>query len=276
MSIITLISDFGTKDFSVSAIKGNLHGLIGKPTIIDITHEINPYDIVETAFILKAAYPNFPENSIHLIGVDSGYSEIHKHIVARLNNHFFIGTDNGVFSLLANKDEFDTIIEIEHPKAKESNFPMLDVFVDVAAQIIFNEKLENLGTPISRLTQWTSNQPNLADKNEIIGHIVYIDRYGNLVTDIKQNFFTSFQKNRKFEINASSAKIDIIHSHYNAFVNYENNSDLRQKVGKALAVFNSLNLLEIALFKTNPNHGGSAASLLGLHVGDSIRIRFED
>lgn len=275
MSIITLITDFGSKDYSVSAVKGSLYNLIDQPTIVDISHEVTPFNIFETAFLLKASYPNFPNGSIHIIGVDGEYSIEHKHLIAILNNHFFIGADNGIFSLLANENEFEKIIEIQHPKSKESSFPMRDVFVDIAAQIIFNEKLENLGTPINSINTWVKNIPNIARENEIIGHIVYVDRYGNIVTDITKEFFTHSRNNRKFEIIASSAKINKIYTNYNTLINYNLESSQRQQAGKALALFNSLNLLEIALYKSSPNFGGSASSLLGLHVGDSIKVVFE-
>lgn len=275
MSIITLTSDFGTKDFSVSAVKGSLYELIKNPKIVDISHSISPYNILETAFILNASYPNFPKDSIHLIGVDSEYSPVRKHLLAKLNEQYFIAADNGVFSLLASAEEYEIIIEIQHPKSKESCFPMRDVFVDIAAQIIFDEKLENLGSPISEITPpWVSNTPYNATKNELIGHVVYIDNYGNIITNITKELFTNFGQNRKYEIIASIVKINKIYPNYSSFINYDIASSPSQKVGKALALFNSLNFLEIALYKSNPNFGGSAASLLGLEVGDSIKVVF--
>ena len=276
MSIITLLSDFGTKDYYVSAVKGSLLELSKELTIIDISHEITHYNIIESSFVLKNAYLNFPKESIHLIGVDSLYTPKQKHIVAKLNGHFFIGADNGVFSLLAKAENYDQIIEIEHPKSKISSFPMRDVFVDIAAQIVFKEKLENLGTPISTIKMWKKNIPDLARDNEIICHVLHVDQYGNLITDLTKEVFDKQRNNKKFNIIASSAKINKIYPTYSSFVNYKLKSNQRQKAGTAMAIFNSLNLLEIALYKSNPNHGGSAASLLGFGVGDSIRIEFTD
>jgi len=276
MSIITLTSDFGIKDFSIAAIKGSLLNLIDKLTIIDISHEITPYCIPETAFILKAAYPNFPKNSIHIIGVDSAYSPEQKHIVAKIDGHYFIGADNGIFSLIADENKFEKIISIQHPKSENSPFPTLDVFAAIAAQIVFNEKLENLGSTTKTVKNWVKNKPNIARENEIIGHIVYIDSYGNIVTDISKSFFDKFSKNRSFQISASNAKLTKIYPSYNSFIDYSLPKENRKKSGSALAIFNSLGLLEIALYKSNPKQGGSAASLLGLCVGGSIKIVFED
>ena len=274
MSIITLTSDFGSKDYAVAAVKGSLLDLINNPTVIDISHEITPHSITETAYLLNAAYPNFPKNSIHIIGIDSEKTPEQRHLIARFNGHYFIGADNGIFSLIAEQDQFDIIIDIQHPKSKDSSFPMLDVFVDIAAQIIFNEKLENLGNPTTEIKKWIKNKPDILSDNELIGHVSYVDRYGNLVTDISKEIFDRVCRNRNFEIFASSAKISKIHQNYNSFINFELPNSQRQKTGNALAIFNSLGLLEIALYKSDPQHGGSASSLLGLDIGDSIKIKF--
>ncbi len=275
MSIITLTSDFGTKDYTIAAVKGSLLDLIDNPNIIDISHEITPYSIPETAFVINAAYPKFPKNTIHIIGVDSEKTPDQRHLVAYINEHYFIAADNGIFSLIAKENQFDKIIEIQHPKSDKSSFPMLDVFVDIAAQIIFKEKLENLGNIVTDIKEWIVNKPNISNENELIGHIVYIDRYGNIVTDISKDYFNKFKANRRFEIIVSSAKITKIHSNYNSFINYELPIAQRQRAGNALAIFNSLELLEIALYKSDPQHGGSAATLLGLCVGDSIKVVFK-
>ncbi len=275
MHIITLTSDFGSKDYAVAAVKGSLLDLIDNPTIIDISHEITPYNIPEAAYILNAVYSNFPKNSIHIIGIDSEKTLEQRHLIARYNGHYFIGADNGIFSLIAEQDQFDRIIEIQHPKSKDSSFPMLDIFVDIAAQIVFNEELENLGNSTTEVKKWIKNIPDLSSENELIGHVNYVDRYGNLVTDISKEFFDTVCNDRSFEIFASNAKIKKIHQNYNAFINFELPITQRQKTGNALAIFNSLGFLEIALYKSDPQHGGSASTLLGLEVGDSIKIVFE-
>jgi len=274
MSIITLTSDFGIKDYSVAAVKGSLLSQVESLTIVDVSHNITPYCIPETAYIIKAAFPKFPKDSIHIIGVDSLETVDQPHIVAKLDGHYFIGADNGVFSLLADFNQFDEVIKIDHPKSHTSSFPTLDVFVDIAAQIVLKEKLENLGSPIKSLNKWLRNTPDIAKKNEIIGHIIYIDSYGNVITDISKEFFDEFGENRSFEISASTAKISRIHPNYNAVINYDLPEEKRKKAGSALAIFNSLDLLEIALYKSNPKQGGSAASLLGLCVGGSVKIVF--
>ncbi len=276
MSVITLTSDFGIKDYSVAAVKGRLLQDLPAVTIVDISHNITPFNIPETAYIVKAAYPNFPKKTLHIIGVDGEKNNLHKHVVIQAKNHYFIGADNGIFSLLFPKEAIEEIIDIHHPKSQHSSFPTLDVFVDVAAEIVNGTPLANLGEPINQVKEWVQNTPNSAHHNELLGHIVYIDHLGNVITDISKSLFEKFNDKPSFEISISNAKITKIHENYSALVDYSLPSAQRQKPGKAMAIFNSLGLLEIALYKGIPNHGGSAASLLGLSVGDSITISFNN
>ena len=103
MSIITLITDFGIRDHSVAAIKAGLLTQLENPTIVDISHAISPYNVVEAAYILKAVYTDFPKNTIHIIGVNAARTPLHKHLIVQLNDHYFIGADTGLFSLLLGK-----------------------------------------------------------------------------------------------------------------------------------------------------------------------------
>ena len=100
MSIITLTTDFGMKDYFVAAIKGAIYTDLPDAKIVDITHNISPFNITETAYIIKNAYTHFPKGSIHIIGVDSESNQENKHIAIQLDGHYFIGTDNGIISLL--------------------------------------------------------------------------------------------------------------------------------------------------------------------------------
>ncbi len=272
MSIITLTTDFGLKDYSVSAIKGRLYQDLAQVTIVDISHLITPYNVAEAAYILKGAYPNFPDKTVHIIGVDAEMTEAHKHLVVQLDNHYFIGADNGLFSLLSHKNHFENIIEIHHPKSAYSSFPSLDVFVDVASEIINGTPLRNLGDPLKEVKQWKQHQPGISIENKLIGHVIYIDHIGNLIIDITQDLLDDFTKKKPFEIIVGSAKITKIHTHYGALIDYSLPEHQRQKPGKAMAIFNSLGFLEIALYKGAPHSGGSAAGLLGLSVGDSLNI----
>ena len=273
VSIITLTSDFGTKDYAVAAVKARLLSLKSDLSIVDISHEIAPYQVVEAAFIVNAVYSQFPSKSIHIIGVDAEQGNTQKHLIVQIDDQIFIGADNGFFSLLQSVSPIQKIIEIKHPSSENSIFPMKDVFCEIAVKIAQQVPLEKFGKTIQTVKEWKQINPDLSNSNEIIGHIVYVDRFGNLITDISKTLFQQKVQNKKFEIKASSSKINKVYNKYDDFAVTESPVEIiKNKAGKAMAVFNSLDLLEIALYKSNPLHGGSASILLGLDVGDSIRI----
>jgi len=272
MSIITLTTDFGSKDYALAAVKGRIFSDLPLINLVDISHQIAPHNIIEAAFIINASYPNFPKNSIHIIGISAEQTVENKHIVAKIKGQFFIGADNGIFSLLTEHKKIDSLIEIKHPKSDTSSFPVRDVFVDVATEIVNGTPLENIGNQRTSVKSWIKNKPNISGKDDLIGHIIYVDRFGNLITDISETFFKKHVQDKRFSIIASSAKISKIHANYDAIIDFSQPLKQRQKAGKALAIFNSLDLLEIAIYKSDPKKGGSAASLLGLGVGDSIKI----
>jgi S-adenosyl-L-methionine hydrolase (adenosine-forming) len=273
VSIITLTSDFGNKDYAVAAVKARLFSLKSDVSIVDISHEIAPYQVVEAAFIVNAVYSQFPSKSIHIIGVDAEQGNAQKHLIVQIDDQIFIGADNGFFSLLQSVSPIQKIIEIKHPLSENSIFPMKDVFCEIAVKIAQQVPLEKFGKTIQTVKEWKQINPDLSNSNEIIGHIVYVDRFGNLITDISKTLFQQKVQNKKFEIKASSSKINKVYNKYDDFAVTESSVEIiKNKAGKAMAVFNSLDLLEIALYKSNPLHGGSASILLGLDVGDSIRI----
>ena len=148
MSIITLTTDFGIKDHFVGAIKGTIYSELPDARIVDISHQISPFNIAETAYILKNAYKSFPNGSIHIIGVDSELNEENKHIALLLDNHYFICPNNGVISLLASEIKPEKIVEINIHDRVETIFPVLDVFVKVACHIARGGTLEVIGRVI--------------------------------------------------------------------------------------------------------------------------------
>jgi len=271
MAIITLTTDFGTKDYSVAAVKGRLLQQVDNPTIIDISHEVSHHNIEEAVFILNAAYPNFPKGSIHIIGVNAEKTPLHKHLIVKMDGHYFIGADNGFFSLLSQNERFEKIIAVQHPN-HTSVFPTKDVFVALAAEIANGKTLEQIGTPITSVYKWKKNNFSLSSPNELIGEVIYVDHFGNLITNITKESFLSFTKENRFEIRVGSTKITQVLDQYDNIIKYHLPAKERAKPGIAMAVFNSIGFLEISLYKSNPNNGGTASGLLGLRVNDSINI----
>jgi len=276
MSLITLTTDFGTKDHFVGAVKGAIYSELKDARIVDISHHISPFHITETAYILKNAYKNFPKGSIHIIGVDSELSIENKHITILLDEHYFICPDNGIISMIASEFKPEKIVEITIHNKIVSSFNVLDVFVKVACHIARGGTLDVIGKQISEYKQLTEVHPYINDdKNQIIGSAIYIDNYGNIISNISKKLFQEVGKGRPFEVVARNYTFDKIFQKYNEFVNYDTPKENRQDDGKKLAIFNSANYLEIAIYKSNLTTVGGASTLLGLDYRDSITVRFK-
>ena len=275
MSIITLTTDFGIKDHFVGAIKGTIYSELPNARIVDISHEISPFNITETAYILKNAYKSFSEGSIHIIGVDSELNDENKHIALKLDNHYFICPDNGVISLLASEIKPEKIVEINIHDRVSTSFPVLDVFVKVACHIARGGTLEVIGKIIPEFKQLKELQPVIStDEKTITGNIIYVDNYGNSISNINKKLFQKIGKGRNFEIIAKRYTFKKIYNKYSDIVDFSLPKEQRQKDGNKMVVFNASNYLEIAMYRSNSNTVGSASTLLGLNYRDIITIKF--
>lgn len=274
MALITLTTDFGLKDHFVGAVKGAIYSELPEATIVDITHEITPFNIAETAYILKNAYKSFPKGTIHIVGVDSELSIQNKHIAIYLDEHYFICPDNGIISMIASEINPTKIVEINIHDHIESSFPVLDVFVKVASFIARGGKLDVIGKAIEDYKKMVEIQPKInQEKTIIVGGVIYIDNYGNVISNISKKMFEEIGKDRPFKITARRYTFDKIYTQYNDIVNFES-TDIRQFDGKKLALFNSANYLEIAIYRSNLKTVGGASTLLGLDYRDRITVEF--
>lgn len=275
MAIITLTTDFGEKDHFVAAIKGAIYSELEDVKIVDVSHSIAPFNVLEAAYIIGNAYSSFPKGSIHLIGIDSELNPENKHIALKLDGHYFICANNGIMSMICNEIAPEKIVEINIHDKIQTNFPVLDVFVRVACHIARGGTLEVVGKirtdikPIKNMIPFVND-----DKSQIIGSIIYIDNYGNVVTNIRRKFFEQVQKGRLFEISARSYKFQKIHIKYSDIVNFDMPEEDRQDEGKGLVVFNSSGYLEIAIYKSDLATVGSASSLMGLQMRDTVTVNF--
>ncbi len=276
MSIITLTTDFGNKDFFVSSVKGAILSEVKNAMIIDISNEIQPYNHSEAAYILKNAYKNFPKGTIHIVGVESELTPENRHIAMVFEGHYFIGSDNGIFSMIKDDLKAEKIVEINIHEKKSSSFSVLDVFVKVAAHISRMGKLEVIGKTIKSIKQMTNINPVVNNKaNQILGSVIYIDNYGNVVTNINRKFFNEIRKSRDYKIFARTVKFENIYENYSGAIDFSNPKEKREEDGKKIAIFNSANHLELGIYKSNPKTYGSAASLFGLDYRDPITVKFE-
>ncbi|MCB0424619.1 MAG: SAM-dependent chlorinase/fluorinase [Flavobacteriaceae bacterium] len=275
MAIITLTTDFGEKDHFAGAVKGAIYSEFPELKIVDISHSISPFNIMEAAYVIQNAYSSFPKGTIHIIGIDSELSPENKHIAVKLDDHFFICANNGIMSMLCSEIAPERIVEINIHDKIESNFPVLDVFVKVACHIARGGTLDVIGKVITEIKPIRNIKPYVNDdKTQIMGTIIYIDNYGNVVSNIRRNFFENVQKGRRFEVRARSFKSQIINEKYSDFINFTVPEEKRHDVGTGLAVFNSSGYLEIAVYKSNPQTTGSASSLMGLKINDTVTVNF--
>lgn len=275
MSIITLTTDFGLKDHFVGAVKGTIYSELPNARIVDISHQISPFNIAETAYILKNAYKSFPNGSIHIIGVDSELNQENKHIALYLDNHYFICPNNGVISLLATEIKPEKIVEINIHDRVETIFPVLDVFVKVACHIARGGTLDVIGKVISDFEKMVELQPSISsDNNTILGNVIYIDNYGNSISNISKKLFNEIGKGRDYEVIANRYSFKKIVEKYSDIVDFSIPKSERQADGTRLALFNTSNYLEIAIYRSNLGSVGGACSLLGLNYRDSITIKF--
>ncbi|WP_109300189.1 S-adenosyl-l-methionine hydroxide adenosyltransferase family protein [Aquimarina sp. AU474] len=276
MPIITLTTDFGIKDHFVSAVKGAIYTELPDAKVVDISHEISPFHITEAAYIIQNAYKSFPKGSIHIIGIDSELNPENKHIAVKLDDHYFICANNGLICLITSEFNPEKIVEINIHDAIATNFPVLDVFVVVACHIARGGTLEVIGKTIKETKTIKGITPivNLGDK-QIVGSIIYIDNYGNLVTNITRKLFEKIGKGRTFKITARTAVFERVYDRYSDAINFEIEKGKREEDGKKLAIFNSSGYLELAIYKSNPKTVGGASSLFGLHYRDTVSINFE-
>ncbi|MCB0480815.1 MAG: SAM-dependent chlorinase/fluorinase [Flavobacteriales bacterium] len=258
MAIVTLTSDLGLKDYYVSAVKGALYSQLPDIRIVDITHDIAKFNILEAAFALKNAYYAFPKGSIHIIGVQAELNEYTCHVVVEHNDHFFIAADNGVFSLLFDQNP-DRVFElsIKHD-SNTTTFPIRDVFVKAAAHLARGGTPEVIGIQKTELLIKSEYQV-FVEENAIKGSVVYVDSYGNAITNITLDIFKQVGRGREFAIGAKVKGYDITA----LSTNYGN-----VPAGERLGLFGVTGYLEIAI------NFGSATNLLGLKLHDMVRIEF--
>jgi S-adenosylmethionine hydrolase len=258
MNFITLISDWNSADYYIGAIKGRILNLAPQAVIIDVNHQVTNYNISQAAFVLKYSYKNFPKGSIHLIAVNSEAAKEKPIVAVKYDGHYFIGADNGMFHLFM-EGPYESVIEISS-KESHGSFPELEIFTNAAAKLANGEAIDKLGTKRDKLFK---RLPVLAaiEESVIIGQIIYIDSYQNVITNVTKELFDQVGKNRPFQIyvQSKSNKITSINKSYN-----------ETSEGELLALFNSVGHLEIAI------RNGKVAELLNLTTSSSIRIVFEE
>ena len=258
MAIITLTTDLGYKDFYQAALKGSILSQIPNANIVDISHAISAFNIPQAAFILKNAFHYFPAGTVHLIGIDSVFNEKTRYLALKYKDHYFVGSDNGIFSLLF-EEEPSEIVELNIMQdLKYLNFPLSDIFPKAVSHLAKGGRLKDIGIKVSGVEDRMTLQP-VIERDIIRGSVIYIDSFQNIITNITKEIFTKVQLNRDFTLFFKrNESITQLSWHYNEVPE-----------GEKLCLFGISNHLEIAINK------GNASGLLGLHLGDIVRIEFQ-
>lgn len=257
MAIVTLLTDSGDSDHYVAAIKARVISINPGIRVEDISHQIKPSDIAHAAFVLRAVFRDFPPGTVHLVGVDSTGNRDDGYIALQLEDHYFVGCDNGLFGLISDKPH-QQLVDLDTTRSVPTTFPERDVFAHAACELANGVPITNLGKVKSSFKKMIDRQVK-ATRKQIAGSVIHVDGMGNLITNISRETFELLSKNKVFTLQFGGEKFRRIHTQYN-----------QAEQGECFIVFNSLGLLEIGIFR------GNASELLGLDYDSVVNITFEE
>lgn len=247
MRAITLLTDFGTADYFVGAMKGAILSINQQAVIVDITHEIPAQDVAAGAFTLLAAYDTFPEGTIHVAVVDPGVGSSRRPLVVVAGNHLFVGPDNGIFTYIYDRnpsfDAYHITATRYFRRPVSTTFHGRDIFAPVAAAL-------SNGTDLISLGPWISDPIRLPANHEL--EIIHIDHFGNLITNITRD---QFKDGTRLVVNGTV--ISAFRTFFGENVGERN---------EPFAIWGSAGFLEIAI------NGSSAAQILNVNRGDQIKL----
>ena len=256
MPVITLTSDWGLADHYVAAVKGAILSRLPSAVIVDISHQIRHFDIKHASFVVRNAYRNFPEGSIHIVAIDTVESTKNDHLVVKADGHYFIGANNGLFSLILDQEPERIIVIGVEQDTGYFIFPSRDRFAKVACHLAEGKSMDELGVPVDKMVEKLHINATF-DKGMIRGRVIYIDSYENVFVNITEQEFREAVGNKPFTINFRRSDYNIreIVRAYNDVSEIE-----------MCALFSSTGYLQIAV-----NHG-KASSLLGLTLDSIVNV----
>lgn len=274
MSIITLTSDFGNLDYRVSAVKGKILSLNPEVNIIDITHDIQAYNLIQTSYIVRNAYKHFPKGTIHILSVDSFFHKSRKNILYKADGSYFLAADNGLLSLIFFDIKPEAIYEITLNNRFDDvvSFTSTDVFAPVAVHLANGGLPEVIGRKIKSAKQLLFPKPVYNESEKmIIGEVMYIDNFGNIISNISKDLYENIAKGfENFTIKFRNLSLSkIFSSHSEVVSDWERETEFH---GQSAAIFNDSQLLELTIYKGSKKNG--AKTLFGLNVGENIYIEF--
>ncbi len=264
MAVISLTTDFGTRDEYVGVLKAVICGINPQALVIDITHHIAPHDVAGAAFMLKSTFTWFPIASIHVAVIDPGVGGTRAIVAARVAGHYLIAPDNGLLAPLIDEYGVDELIAVQtrafFKQPLSRTFHGRDIFAPVAAHLSLGVAMRDFGPPIDRmqLTDLAWPRPHVDADGTLHGHVVGVDRFGNLITDIGYDHLKAAAHSgggRGLRIHAGGRTIEGLISSYG-----------QGPEGVPAAILGSRDCLEIAV------NQGSAEKLLSIGKGAPVEV----
>lgn len=251
MSVITLSTEWRPDDFHYGIIRGKLCSLCPDATVIDNASNIPVFDISHASFIIRNTFPHYPPGSIHIICVHTEGNKEKKHLAVKAKGHYFIGTDNGIFNLILNQEP-DEVVSI----GEDDDNDEIDLFAHAASMLANGKSLKEIGKQIKNINEQIPLRATI-EKYVISGNIIFIDSYGNAISNITRDIFYRVFADKKFRIYIQSNR------YYTSRISKRYSEE---PLSELVARFNILDLLEVSI------NGANISELLNISIGSVIRV----
>lgn len=256
MAIITFLSDFGESDHYVAAVKAKILSKKPDQIIVDLSHNIAACDLAHGAYVLRSVFRDFPKGTVHIVAVNSTGQQGDKLMAIELEGHYFVCTDNGLIGLISDM-EASAQVNI-NPDNISTTFPSKTHFAEAAIQLANGAGINSIGKPMENFKKMLGRHLK-ANKSLISGHVIRVDSYGNLITNIDKQTFDILSKQKAYNITFSRENSRRIHENVHSV-----------EAGDIFVMFNSNGLLEIGI------NQGNASELLGLGYDSPVTINFDE
>jgi S-adenosylmethionine hydrolase len=263
--LITLTTDFGVSDHFVGTIKGVILGIAPDARIVDISHSVQPFDVLDGALTISQAYTYFPSGTVHMVVIDPGVGTTRRPILATTERHHFVAPDNGVLSLVYDREERLSVREIKaehyYLQPVSNTFHARDIFSPVAAYLAKRVDADRFGEEITDFVRFTAPKPKANGTNGLRGVVLKVDRFGNMITNITEKDAPALFEAEPpaFKITVGKREISEMKSAY-----------ALGAPGEVFGILGSMGFLEIAANR------GSAAQVLGVGKGSEVNVVFGD
>lgn len=259
--IVTLLTDFGTADYFVGALKGAVLASNPEARVVDITHEVPPYDVESGAFTLRAAFETFPAGTVHVAVVDPGVGSARRAIAVEGRGHAFVGPDNGLFGHVYERTAPFRVFQLTNAnyfrREVSPTFHGRDIFAPVAGALSRGVRAEELGPEVFDFVRLPTAAVETVAGGKLVGAVIHVDRFGNLVTNITHEDLGEESVSRGARLLVAGREVRSFRRFF---------AEEAGGAGEPFAVWGSAGLLEVAVFRE------SAARVLGAKRGDRVEV----